>query len=135
MNEVYTGVTDLLDMLKDNGKMIYLATSKPLVFAHEILRHFKLDHYFTGVFGSELDGTYSDKKELIAHILETLQLDPLQTVMIGDRKHDIIGAQHNQIHSAGVGYGYGSKEELLNAQATYYYGTLDELTQACLPAL
>ncbi|MNK49173.1 5'-nucleotidase [compost metagenome] len=134
-NEVYNGITDLLSLLKSKEKKIYVATSKPLVFASEILRHFKLDHYFTGVFGSELDGTRSDKKELIGYMLETLQLNRLQTVMIGDRKHDILGAHHNQIHSVGVGYGYGSKEELLGAQPTYYYETLDELIQACLVAL
>lgn len=39
--------------------------------------------------------------------------------MIGDRKHDIIGANYNEIASIGVLYGYGSETELTEVGATH----------------
>ena len=32
--------------------------------------------------------------------------------MIGDRKHDLIGARNNSVNAIGVSYGYGAWEEL-----------------------
>jgi phosphoglycolate phosphatase len=131
-NEIYEGIEQLLQLLKKQGRSLYVATSKPTVFAEEIVSHFHLVHYFDRVHGSELDGTRSDKGELIRHVMETNGLPLTSAVMIGDRKHDIIGAVKNQIHSIGVGYGFGSREELIAQRPTFYYNTVQELTQAFL---
>ena len=95
---------------------MYVATSKPLVFADQIIRHFELDSYFTVVFGSELDGTRSDKAELLRYALSEVTAAS-QPVMVGDREYDVIGAKANQMKSVGVSYGYGSRHELQSAGA------------------
>ncbi|WP_263143697.1 HAD family hydrolase [Pseudomonas sp. RIT-PI-AD] len=129
-NSVYAGVNELLEALSAQGRTLYIATSKPWVFAREIARHFDFARHFKVIYGSELDGARADKRELIAHLLAEEALDPTQTLMIGDRKHDLIGARHNGLHAAGVGYGFGSREELLAEAPQHYFATLDALHRA-----
>lgn len=118
-NEVYAGMADTLATLVAEGHWLYLATSKPHIFATKILHHFGLAHYFQAIHGAELDGTRQDKADLIAHILHTETLSAAETAMIGDRKHDILGALANGVTTIGVLWGYGSAAELTEANATY----------------
>ncbi|MEE3634056.1 HAD family hydrolase [Pseudomonas sp. AL 58] len=131
-NRVFEGVGELLQALEGQGRTLYIATSKPWVYAREIARHFEFDRHFKVIYGSELDGTRTDKIELIAHLLEQEQLEPAQTLMIGDRKHDLIGARRNGLDAAAVGYGFGSFEELSAEQPAYHFATLSELHRAFL---
>jgi phosphoglycolate phosphatase len=117
-NEVYPGIEATLSVLAgQGGRRLFVATSKPGVYAERIIDHFKLRGYFERVFGSELDGTRSDKSELLDYALKAAQVDPAAAIMIGDRSHDMIGARGNGMTAVGVLYGYGSKEELLAAGA------------------
>lgn len=112
-NKVYDGIPELLDALRHSGRRLILATSKPTVFAERILVHFGLRDFFERVCGSELDGTRVKKDEVIAFALEQAALsDKRAVVMIGDRKHDVLGAIRNGIDAVGVLYGYGSFDEL-----------------------
>ena len=129
-NRVFDGIEALLQQLVEQGRTLYIATSKPTVFAREIARHFGFDRHFKVIYGSELDGTHTNKVELIAHLLQEEGLNPSDCLMIGDRKHDLIGASRNGLHGAGVGYGFGSREELLGEAPTYYFASLAELAQA-----
>ncbi len=119
-NEVYPGIEKLLRTLRDGGKVLAVATSKPEVFAKEILEHFGLSEYFREVVGSELDGSRMDKAEVIREALARLSLtekDKPLVAMVGDRRHDIIGAQKNGIASVGVTFGYAEEGELEKAGA------------------
>ncbi|MCG8375586.1 MAG: HAD hydrolase-like protein, partial [Chlorobiales bacterium] len=111
-NAVYPGIPAVLKELSTAGHMLYLATAKPTLYAGRIINHFNLQAYFRKLYGSELDGTRTDKSELIAYILQKEKTDSSQTVMIGDRKHDMIGAKNNGVTSVGVLWGYGGSEEL-----------------------
>ena len=119
-NVVYDGIPEMLRVLKDSGKKLILATSKPEPFAKEILRHFGLEEYFDYAAGSNFDGTRTAKAEVIEYALERAGItDKSAAVMIGDREHDIIGANKTGLDSIGVLYGYGSREELEAAGATF----------------
>ncbi|WP_268798666.1 HAD family hydrolase [Pseudomonas huanghezhanensis] len=131
-NLVFDGVFELLETLSDQGRNLFIATSKPWVFAQEIARHFDFARHFKLIYGSELDGTRTDKVELIRHVLDEEELDPQQTLMIGDRKHDLIGGKRNGLDVAAVGYGFGSREELTAEAPTYHFDTLKELHEAFL---
>ncbi|MGY4491492.1 HAD family hydrolase [Pseudomonas sp. TE3610] len=131
-NEVFEGVIELLETLEAQGRHLYVATSKPWEFAREIARHFDFAKHFKVIYGSELDGTRTNKVELIAHLLKEEGLDPAQTLMIGDRKHDLIGAKANGVDVVAVGYGFGSREELAAEAPTYHFDTLVQLHQAFL---
>ncbi len=120
-NEIYPGITDLLDYLTtDATRRLFVATSKPEVLAKSMIRHFKFDQYFTDAIGSNMNNTRTDKGEIIAYLLASYELDPRDTIMIGDRKHDIIGARKNGIRSIAVQYGYGAALELTDAGPDYF---------------
>ena len=106
---------------------LFTATSKPLALALPLLKHFGFDQFFESLYGSELSGERSDKTELIEHILQTENLEPSQTVMVGDRKFDVIGAKANKIAVIGVTWGFGSPEELEEAGADFIVGTWEDL--------
>lgn len=126
-NRMFAGVPSLLDALQAQGRTLYIATSKPTVFAEEIARHFGFDRYFKRIYGSELDGTRTNKVELLAHLLESEDLAPGSALMIGDRKHDLIGARSNGVQAVAVGYGFGSREELLGEAPAFHFETLEAL--------
>lgn len=117
-NEVYPGVEECLRTLSQQGHSLSVATSKPTVYARRIVEHFQLTEHFVGVDGSELDGTRCDKANLISHILDRDGLASEDVVMIGDRKHDIVGASANAVPGIGVLWGYGAADELREAGAT-----------------
>lgn len=127
-NVVYPGIPDLLADLKSKRKELIVATSKPTVFANQILNTFNLYQYFTTVVGSHLDGTRTSKTEIIAHALSTLgKPKENSSVMVGDREHDIIGAQGNAIDSIAVTYGYGSLFELQRANPTHLAHAVEDI--------
>lgn len=127
-NIVYPGIMDLLSCLKDQGRRLVVATSKPTVFSEDILKHFNLYSYFDFVAGSELDGTRTAKDEVIRYALSLLEShDTSKTVMVGDRKYDVLGAKSAGIDSVAVAYGYGSNEELMDTQPSFLAYTVDDL--------
>lgn len=132
-NEVYDGVYELLKCLSDNGKRLVVATSKPQQFTDRIMKHFDLEKYFEFIAGSNMDGTRSKKAEVIEYALNKCRItDRSNVVMVGDRKHDIIGAKIVGIDSIGVEYGYGDYDELNTAGATYIVKTVNELKNIIL---
>ena len=133
-NHVFDGVPQLLEELQGQGRQLFIATSKPHVYAREIARHFDFAKHFKVIYGSELDGTRTNKVELIRHLLDKEGLDPAQTLMIGDRKHDLIGARSNGLQAVAVGYGFGSQEELMAEEPAYHFATLAEMHQAFIKA-
>ncbi|MNH94770.1 5'-nucleotidase [compost metagenome] len=126
-NELYDGMIELLSLLKNQNRTLVIATSKPAVFAERILSYFHVDMYFDFICGSELDGTRSDKAEIIQYILTRMQISNHAAIMIGDRKFDIIGANQNDVDAIAVAYGYGSKQELTESHPKYYADSVTQL--------
>ena len=129
-NKLYDGMRDLLEVLHDSGKKVILATSKPEIYARQILDYFKVMPYFDQVLGANMDGTRLKKAEVVR---DALKLYPdCRAVMVGDREYDIKGADANQIDSIGVLYGFGSREELEGAGATRIVNDIHELKEVLL---
>jgi phosphoglycolate phosphatase len=126
-NTPYSGIHDALSALQSGGVRLCVASSKPHVYVRQILEHFELIQYFSDVFGSELDGTRTDKSDLIRHALSETRVDASDATMVGDRKHDIVGALDNGVATVGVLYGYGSVEELTRAGANRFANAPSEL--------
>ena len=125
-NRVYDGVPDMLERLLASGRQAAVTTSKPEPCARTILEHFGLSHYFTAIVGSALDErTRATKAEVVAQALETLK--PERVLLVGDRCHDVEGAHANEIPCLGVLYGYGSREEL--SEAEYIAESVEALSE------
>ncbi len=127
---VYEGVPEALRALKGGGAKLILCTSKPRVYATRILDRFDLSGYFNAAYGAELDGRFDDKGDLIACILSEEGLSPEGCVMLGDRKHDVIGAGRHGIPAIGALWGYGGEAELKAAGAAVLCARPDEVPAA-----
>jgi phosphoglycolate phosphatase len=126
-NSVYPDIARVLASLRGSGHRLFVATSKPWIYAERIIDHFSLTAHFERVFGSELDGVRADKSELLSYALGEASVDPAQAVMIGDRRHDIVGAKNNGMTAIGVLYGYGSRQELTDAGADHVCPTPEDV--------
>ncbi|MEY2718653.1 MAG: hypothetical protein RLZZ273_19 [Bacteroidota bacterium] len=113
--DIYDGVVEMLSRLSASGARISVATAKAHEYAREVIEASSLRQFIHHVYGSELDGTNVEKRDLIRHILAQEQASAHDVVMVGDRHHDIDGARANGVANIGVLYGYGTAEELVHA--------------------
>ena len=119
-----------LQSLKEAGKVLIVATSKPEHMAKKILAHFNLDGYFDDICGSCDDSNRNEKDEVIRYALEKHGITDLDDVlMVGDRKFDVIGASKCGLQCMGVLYGFGDREELESAGAAYIAETVEEMAR------
>ena len=111
-NAVYDGISETLHTLAGRGAVLYVATSKPRIYAERIVRHFGLDAHFEAIHGCELDGTREDKRDLLAHLLPHHGVAAGEAAMIGDRGADMVAARHHGVRAIGALWGYGTRDEL-----------------------
>jgi phosphoglycolate phosphatase len=116
-NAVYPGIERALRELHTRQMNLFVATSKPTVYAERILEHFGLAKFFRAVYGSELDGTRSNKTQLVEHVLAREPLTPSQTLVVGDLAQDVAAALAHGLHPIGALWGYGTEVELAAAGA------------------
>lgn len=129
-NEVYPGMERALQSLKEAGKVLIVATSKPEHMAKKILAHFKLDGYFEDICGSCDDANRNEKDEVIRYALQKHGITDMSDVlMVGDRKFDVIGAQKCGLKCMGVLYGFGDRKELETAGAAYIAETVEDMAR------
>jgi phosphoglycolate phosphatase len=126
-NRVYAGIPEMLSALQTNSFKLYVVTSKPKIFTDRILEHFQLATWFAGIYGTELNGSFDNKADLITFILKQRNLHAEETVMVGDKKEDISAGKANGIRTIGVTYGYGTREEISDAAPNYICGSPAEI--------
>jgi phosphoglycolate phosphatase len=125
---VYPGIPEALRGLVAAKKRLIVCTAKARPFASRVVDHFGLAPLLSGLYGSELDGRFEDKAELIAHLLEAENVRPQDACMVGDRKHDVIAAAKHGIPTIGVLWGYGGRAELESSGAAMLIERTDELS-------
>ena len=134
-NELYEGIHEMLSSLRYAGYKLLLATAKPEVYAKRITEHFGIDEYFYAQCGASLDEARDSKAAVIEYALSLCGAEPSDVLMVGDRSHDVLGARDHGIDTAGVLWGYGSKEELESAGAVCTFDSVGSLTQELLDSL
>jgi phosphoglycolate phosphatase len=127
----YPGIPAMLDALRAAGAVLFVATSKRTMFARPILQRLGLAGRLHGIYGTEPDGSLDHKTQLVAALLRAEGLDARETVMAGDRSHDMIGARANGVRAIGVLWGYGSRGELEAAGADRLVASPDEMPALC----
>lgn len=129
-NKVYPGIGALLRQLKERGFLLLVATSKPEEFSRIILEHFGLADCFAFIGGATMDDSRVRKGDVIRYVLESNRIaDPSTAIMVGDRENDILGAKENGLESIGVLYGYGDRQELLQAGADYLAESVEAIAE------
>ena len=125
--ELYSGVQDMLEELEQQGRKLYVATSKKDIFTATVLRHFGIDRYLIDFQGAG-DGGKHTKAELITRLMDRNRMIPSKdVVMIGDTKYDIVGGQANEISTIAVDYGFGNSDELQALNPDYFVEDVEEL--------
>ena len=126
-NSLYDGIEETLGELNRMGLNVVMAPSKPEFYLETILDHFNIRKYFSFTAGSNMDGTRTEKSEVIAYALDKCNIDKKYALMIGDRENDVRGALLNGIDILAVLYGFGSYEELKNAGAKKFAETTADI--------
>ncbi len=126
-NILFDGMTDALAAIRARWDRLYVVTSKPRPFAERIIDHFNLAGFFAGIYGSELDGRFAEKTDLMGHVLTQESVDAAGAVMIGDRRYDIAAAAAHDVRSVGVLWGFGDRSELEAAGADAICSQVAEL--------
>lgn len=133
-NQIFPGVSRMLERLKKKGIRLAVASSKPIGFVRQILAHFEIEKFFQVVVGSELDGTRGTKEEVVEEALQQLGVlsipqeeRKILCAMVGDRKFDIQGAKAHGLTGVGVSFGYAGEGELEAEGADFVVNTVEEL--------
>lgn len=127
-NILFDGVPAMLQTLRDVGKTLAVASSKPTVFVEKILELFEIAPYFDAVSGATLDGSISTKAQVVEQALALLSVeDHKSVVLVGDRMHDVEGARLCAIDCVGVTFGFGGLRELQQAGAKHAVQDFSEL--------
>jgi phosphoglycolate phosphatase len=125
-NEVFEGISELLEALHTSGYKLFVATSKLEKYARIILEHFELDKYLDDMAGADYKGKHT-KAELILKLIDQYRLKKEETVMIGDTHFDIVGAKDVGIESIAVGYGFGEEIQLKSFEPEHFSNSVEEL--------
>ncbi len=112
----YPGVPECLADLKEKGAKIYIVTNKRHAATVRIVKAMGWEGFFDGVWSFDtFPGVRYKKPDLLARLLQDLNVDPADAVMVGDTKGDIDAGKANGVHTIGVAWGYGTREELAEA--------------------
>ena len=136
-NKEYPGIKEMLEALKEAGRVLLVATSKPEEFAKKILDHFDMAEYFDFIGGADMGETRVRKADVIRYVLEQCGLESDdetigRCVMVGDREHDVLGARECGMECVGVLYGYGDRQEMDGCRPAWIAGTVKELRDLLL---
>lgn len=128
-NHPYESVEEMLQELKRKGYILAVASSKPEYYVTQILDYFKLSSYFDVVVGSEMNGARTSKSEVIEEALKRINMSDKrnEVLMVGDKEHDVLGARVAGLDCVAVAYGYGTQEELTEANPLKIVDSVDEL--------
>jgi phosphoglycolate phosphatase len=105
-----------------------VVTSKPETYALRIVRHFGLEPLFESVHGPGLDASlHLEKAALVRQALDSANVRPRDSVMVGDRVHDVVAARQNGVPAVAVRWGCGTADELQAAAPDALVSSMDEL--------
>jgi phosphoglycolate phosphatase len=114
---VYAGVAEAIEALAERGVTLAVVTSKPDLYAGRIVESLPFGARFASVFAVSAHSAHCEKADLVAQALSHFDISAAEAVMVGDRHFDMQGARANGVRAIGVTWGFGSREELLEASA------------------
>lgn len=115
--KIYPGIKEILEALKQNSFKMGMATSKPEGMAEEVAKYLEIFDYFDIICGADLHGPIQSKASVLNKLFETSDFKKEESVLIGDTKFDVEGANEVGIDSLGVSWGTGTKKEMLDRGA------------------
>jgi len=125
---LYDGIEKAIIDIKESGKRVYIATLKPEDQAKQIIDMYGITGLFDDIFGARHDLGIMHKQKVLDRAVELIGQYPVNSVMVGDRNHDVNAAKHIGFDSVGVLYGYGTCEELKDAGCDIIVDSVGDLS-------
>lgn len=119
---LYPGVVEMIKDLSDKLN-IYIGTTKLHESALEVLEKEDIIQYIDGVQGS--NDKIALKTDIISQLVKDYDLNPEETIMVGDHRLDIDGARDNNMRVIACRYGFGDRDE--TSHADYCVDSVEEL--------
>lgn len=126
-SRLYPGIEDALRAIHASGKLLYVATTKPETMALPILKRFGLFELFDDIFAARHEEGIYEKIQVLQNAIRRLGAAPMHAVMVGDRRHDVLGGRAVGFDTIGVLYGYGDRDELLEASPDYIVDSVSDI--------
>lgn len=124
---LYNGVKETIIRMKEAGYWVALASSKPEMACRRLLEHFGLTPYFDEIVGATLDGSIGTKEQVLEELYRRAGVEKSAMCLIGDTKYDAKGAKDFGIRCIGVSYGFGTREEMIEAGAEAVFDDIREV--------
>ncbi len=131
-NKIYPGILDLITILHKKSCRLYIVTLKNKIDAEKVAKHFSFDQFIQDIRGPNLNEYPENKTQLIKSVITDFALIPEETMMIGDRKEDIVSGKFNNTRTIGVTYGYGNEQEIINVNPDFVCNSPFEIQQAIM---
>lgn len=134
-NRAAPGMAELLGRLREKGRVLALASSKPENLCRSICARFGFAPHLSALVGSPPNGDW-EKEDVVREAMRQLGLtaeDAPEVLMVGDRKFDVLGAGACGVDCVGVEFfGYAPEGELEEAGAVAVASTPEELEEFIL---
>lgn len=128
----YSGVAEILEYYKQQGKALSVATFKIRSATEKILKTLKLYDYFDLLVTADDVKNPKPHPDCINAILEHYNCEKSQAILIGDTKTDYLTGTNAGIDVCGVTFGYGAPEEVKALNPTYVIDNMEELKKVVL---
>ena len=129
---LFPGVREMLSSVRDAGRLTAVASSKQMRLISRALDDNDIRDLFDVALGKSSDAE-GDKISLIGRVMSELGVGPDETVMVGDRHHDVEAAAACGVPCVGVTYaGTADPGELEAAGACAAAASVDELRRVLL---
>lgn len=126
-NSMYEGIDNLLEHLKQEKHNIYLATTKEVNLAREILQIFRIDNFFSGIYGADPSKRIYTKTDVLNELFSCHEIDKNTCLLVGDTLYDVKGAQETGIKVGVVLYGYGKEQDFEGESVEFFVKSIKEL--------
>ncbi len=127
-NTLYPGIQNMLEMVRESGRLTWIVTSKPAHYAEQVVDILNIRGLLDGVIGPSLD-ELGGKFELIRQALTAARLSPARVTMLGDRHYDVTGALQAGVAPVGALWGYGAREELTAAGCRDFAASAEDFSR------
>lgn len=123
--KLFPQVQELLERL--DGKIVALLSNKREEPCKKILQYFKIDHHFKATLGGDSLPHRKPSPEPILHICKLLNIQPENTVMIGDSPVDIESGSKAGTQTIGILKGLTPEEIMRKYPATLFVDQVGDL--------
>ncbi len=106
---LFSNTKETLQELKNSYK-IALVTNKPHQFVNSILENLKIDSYFDYILGATEDIAKKPAPDMLIATCDNFNIEPKNSVMVGDSSNDISAAKAANIDTIAVTYGYSNED-------------------------